>query len=303
MAPPFSFDRFYAGWYFTEFCNWCDFFHSNFTSLSSSMFNEHFSSSMSSNVKTCNALQNFGNILCTFIFSARSRSRMKSLLAARRRPMVLTTRWWHEISCYMYSIVYMLKFLMDFLFECFDKYHFAGEHCWQDPSQDGKCQGKCECYYYILHYFHKNWSFIWEDKTYSLKTLQVRMPDGMRIRKKEKGEGGESREEKSKLWKREGNTFVPSVENSHFPSEERSSEKKEKRREKQKSESRSNNYIKEDAEWVFLWISFKPWMCCSQLNIFSLRQQEDGIRLSSLPNDPPGPLHSPESGNTSIHQV
>ena len=33
-------------------------------------------------------------------------------------------------------------------------------------------------------------------------------------------------------------------------SEERSSEKKEKRREKQKSESRSNNYIKEDAECV-----------------------------------------------------
>ena len=155
MAPPFSFDRFYAGWYFTEFCNWCDFFHSNFTSLSSSMFNEHFSSSMSSNVKTCNALQNFGNIPCTFIFSARSRSRMKSLLAARRRPMVLTTRWWHEISCYMYSIVYMLNILMDFLFECFDKYNFAGEHCWQDPSQDGKCQGKCECYYYhILQYFH-----------------------------------------------------------------------------------------------------------------------------------------------------
>ena len=56
-------------------------------------------------VETCKALQNFGNILCTFIFSARSRSRMKSLLAARRRPMVLTTRWWHEISCYMYSIV------------------------------------------------------------------------------------------------------------------------------------------------------------------------------------------------------
>merc|ERR1712013_575745 len=70
----------------------------------------------------------------------------------------------------------------------------------------------------------------------------VRMPDGMRIRKKEKGEGGG-----------EGK--------------------------KQKSESRSNNYIKEDAE------------------------QEDGIRLSSLPNDPPGPLHSPESGNTSLHQV
>jgi len=86
----------------------------------------------------------------------------------------------------------------------------------------------------------------------------VRMPDGMRIRKKEKGEGGgEGKEEKK----------------------ERSSEKKEKRREKQKSESRSNNYIKEDAE------------------------QEDGIRLSSLPNDPPGPLHSPESGNTSLHQV
>lgn len=85
----------------------------------------------------------------------------------------------------------------------------------------------------------------------------VRMPDGMRIRKKEKGEGVESREERK----------------------ERSSEKKEKRREKQKSESRSNNYIKEDAE------------------------QEDGIRLSSLPNDPPGPLHSPESGNPSIHQV
>jgi len=85
----------------------------------------------------------------------------------------------------------------------------------------------------------------------------VRMPDGMRIRKKEKGEGGEGREERK----------------------ERSSEKKDKRREKQKSESRSNNYIKEDAE------------------------QEDGIRLSSLPNDPPGPLHSPESGNTSIHQV
>merc|ERR1719336_1232601 len=86
----------------------------------------------------------------------------------------------------------------------------------------------------------------------------VRMSDGMRIRKKEKGEGGgEGKEEKK----------------------ERSSEKKEKRREKQKSESRSNNYIKEDAE------------------------QEDGIRLSSLPNDPPGPLHSPESGNTSLHQV
>ena len=76
------------------------------------------------------------------------------------------------------------------------------------------------------------------------------MPDGMRIRKKEKGEGGESREEKSKYYceKSEENTFVPSVENSYFPSEERSSEKKEKRREKQKSESRSNNYIKEDAE-------------------------------------------------------
>merc|ERR1712112_146555 len=69
----------------------------------------------------------------------------------------------------------------------------------------------------------------------------VRMPDGMRIRKKEKGEGVEGREERK----------------------ERSSEKKEKRREKQKSESRSNNYIKEDAD------------------------QEDGIRLSSLPNDPP----------------
>merc|ERR1719167_342055 len=58
----------------------------------------------------------------------------------------------------------------------------------------------------------------------------VRMPDGMRIRKKEKErcftEGLENRDERK----------------------DRGSERKEKKREKIKSESKSNNYVKEDNE-------------------------------------------------------
>lgn len=87
----------------------------------------------------------------------------------------------------------------------------------------------------------------------------VRMPDGMRIRKKEKekeralSEGMEGMEGKR----------------------ERGSDKKEKKREKQRSESKSNNYVKEDAE------------------------SDEMLRLQTLPTEALQ-IHSPESGNTIV---